>query len=62
MLSQTWPRRERGVPWPAILCRSTRAEVIDVSLDGEARALQDLWEEGAEVAIGEEDRRQAARS
>jgi hypothetical protein len=36
--------------------------VIDMSLDGEASALQDLWEAGAEVAIGEEDKRQAARS
>jgi hypothetical protein len=37
-------------------------EVIAVSLDGESRALQDLREGCAEVAIGEEDKRQAARS
>jgi hypothetical protein len=33
-----------------------------VLLDGEARALQDLRKGVAEVAIGEEDERQAARS
>jgi hypothetical protein len=33
-----------------------------VSLDGEPCALQDLREACAEVAIGEEDKRQAARS
>lgn len=37
-------------------------EVIAVALDGEARALQDGREERAEVAISEEDNRQAARS
>ena len=38
------------------------SEVIRVSFEGEARALQDLREAGAEIAIGEEDKRQAARS
>jgi hypothetical protein len=37
-------------------------EVIAVALDGEARALQNGREERAEVAITEEDKRQAARS
>jgi hypothetical protein len=37
-------------------------KVIAVALDGEARALQDSGEERAEVAISEEDKRQAARS
>jgi hypothetical protein len=36
--------------------------MITMSLDGEARALQDLRQGRAEVAIGEEDKRQAARS
>jgi len=45
-----------------VFVRTFGREVIAVSLNGEARALQDLREEGAEVAIGEEDKRQAARS
>lgn len=45
-----------------VFVRTSGREVIAVSLDGEARALQDLREEGAKVAIGEEDTRQAARS
>jgi len=36
--------------------------VVPVSLDGEARGSQDLREEGTEITIGEEDKRQAARS
>ena len=44
-----------GVPLP-------RREVIAVALNGEACAFQDFRKEAAEVAIGEEDKRQAARS
>jgi hypothetical protein len=36
--------------------------MVAMALDGEAVLLQDLRESIAEVAIGEEDNRQAARS
>ena len=39
-----------------------RREVIAVTLDREACVFQDFRKEAAEVAIGEEDKRQAARS
>jgi hypothetical protein len=45
-----------------VFVRTLGREVILVSLDTEGRALQDLREDGAEVAIGEENKRQAARS
>jgi hypothetical protein len=45
-----------------VFVRTFGWEVVPVSLDGEARGSQDLREEGTEITIGEEDKRQAARS
>ncbi len=45
-----------------VLVGTVGREVIAVSLDGKPRALQDLRKGVAEVAIGEEDACQAARS
>ena len=45
-----------------VFVRALGREVIAVALDGEARGRQDGREERAEVAISEEDKRQAARS
>ena len=45
-----------------VFVRTLGRKVIAVALDGETCVFQDLRKEAAEVAIGEEDKRQAARS
>lgn len=59
--------RERHPPTPAdlgqpLFVRTVGWKVIGVALDGQTGPLQDVRERCADVAIGEEDKRHAARS
>lgn len=59
--------RNRNPSTPAncfepFLVRRIRSEVVDVALDHDATCSEDLGEASAEVAIGEKDLAQAARS
>jgi len=61
IVGQRYPpaRADHGEP---VFIAGVGREVVAVPLDRETRASQDVGESGAEIAVGEENNLQAARS